>query len=139
MLDKLKIVFIKQLILTTQLRPQSFHRIKDAKPDLIGIALYDNIQFSIGDLKGLNETKWKKNEIEIIFSEVVMLSWAIGIVSNDLFGTSEAIKEKKMENALDDVCPVSQRDENDSYWSDVKQVLKLKNTESILQIHGLSW
>ena len=57
-----------------------------------------------------------------------MLSWAIGIVSNDLFGTSEANQRKEaMENALDDVLPgVAKRDENDSYWSDVKASIEIE-------------
>ncbi len=129
-LDKLENCFHKTINTNDPTQARShFTGLKDAKPDLIGIALYDNIQFSIGDLKGLNETKWKKNEIEnYFFSRQVMLSWAIGIVSNDLFGTSEANQRKEaMENALDDVLPgVAKRDENDSYWSDVKASIEIE-------------
>ena len=129
-LDKLENCFHKTINTNDPTQARShFTGLKDAKPDLIGIALYDNIQFSIGDLKGLNETKWKKNEIEnYFFSRQVMLSWAIVIVSNDLFGTSEANQRKEaMENALDDVLPgVAKRDENDSYWSDVKASIEIE-------------
>ena len=68
MLDKLENCFHKTINTNDPTQARShFTGLKDAKPDLIGIALYDNIQFSIGDLKGLNETKWKKNEIENYF------------------------------------------------------------------------
>lgn len=100
-----------------------FTGLKAAKPDLSGIAIYDNIQFTIGGLIGLAETKWQKNEIENYFySTDVLINWAKGIVSQDLFGLSEAKqREEAMMKALDDVLPgAAKRDKDDSYWSEVK-------------------
>jgi ABC-type lipoprotein export system ATPase subunit len=100
-----------------------FAGLKAAKPDLIGIALYDNIQFQIGVLAGLNEIKWQKNEIENYFySQEVLIKWAIGEISQDLFGPAEAQqREEAMKKALDDILPgAAKRNENDPYWSEVK-------------------
>jgi len=100
-----------------------FTGLKDAKPDLIGIAIYDNIANPLNPLDRLKETKWMKNEIEnYFFSQQIALDWAKGKVSQDLFGPSEAQKrEEAMSKALDDVLPgAARRDANDSYWSEVK-------------------
>lgn len=100
-----------------------FTGLKDAKPDLIGIAIYDNIPNPLNVLDRLKETKWMKNEIEnYLFNQQLMLDWAKGKVSQDLFGPSEAKqREDAMSKALDDVLPgAAKRDEDDSYWSEVK-------------------
>jgi AAA15 family ATPase/GTPase len=100
-----------------------FTGLKAAKPNLIGIAVYDNIQFPIGGLTGLSEIKWVKNEIEnYFFSQEVMIKWAQGKISQDLFGPSEAQqREIAMKKALDDVLPgAARRDDNDNYWSEIK-------------------
>lgn len=100
-----------------------FTGLKAAKPDLIGIAIYDNIDSPLGQLNDLKETKWGKNEIENYFySKEVLLNWAIGIVSQDLFGPSEAKqREEAMLKALDDILPgAAKRDKTDIYWSEIK-------------------
>jgi len=102
---------------------QHFSGLKDAKPDITGIAIYDHIQNPLNVLGGLHETMWIKNEIENYFySQKILLSWAIGKVSQDLFGPTEATeREKAMRQALEDVLPgAARRDENDGYWSEVK-------------------
>lgn len=123
-LDKLKNCFHKT-INTNDPTPARNHfaGLKDAKHDLTGIAIYDNIQKPIGDHPGLKETKWEKNEIEnYFFSQQVMLDWAAGEVSKDLFGESEAIQRTEaMKNALEDVLTgAAKKDSNDAYWSEAK-------------------
>jgi hypothetical protein len=100
-----------------------FSGLRDAKNDLIGVALYDNINNPLNVMEGLVEASWKKNEIEnYFFSQSVLLSWARGIISNDLFGPSEADqREEAMRKALDDVLPgAAKRHDNDPYWAEVK-------------------
>lgn len=107
-----------------------FTGLKDAKHDLIGIAIYDNISNPLNVLEGLKETKWNKNEIENYFySQDVMIAWARGKVSPDLFGPSEAKqREDAMVKALDDVLPgAAKRDKNDSYWIEVKASSAIEN------------
>ncbi|MCX8473434.1 MAG: AAA family ATPase [Sediminibacterium sp.] len=106
-----------------------FSGLKDAHPNLIGIALYDNIQNQIGDIIDLNEIKWHKNEIEnYFFKQQVLIDWAKGEVKQDLFGQKEA--EKRMEamnQALDDVLPgAAKRNVADSYWSDSKASIEIE-------------
>lgn len=100
-----------------------FSGLKAAKPDLAGVAIYDNIDNPLNEMPGLKEAKWKKNEIENYFySQKVLLSWARGRVSQDLFGPTEANqRENAMRKALDDVLPgAAKRDEKDEYWSKTK-------------------
>lgn len=106
-----------------------FTGLKDANPDLIGIAIYDNISNPLNVLDRLKEAKWMKNEIEnYLFSQQVMVDWAIGKVSHDLFGTAEAKqREVAMSKALDDVLTgAAKRDENDSYWSEIKASIEIE-------------
>lgn len=100
-----------------------FSGLKDAKKDLIGVVIYDNIPNELNVMEGLNEAKWKKNEIEnYFFNQEIFLNWATGKVAMDLFGMSEAQQRKEaMRKALDDVLPgAAKRDEHNEYWSTSK-------------------
>lgn len=100
-----------------------FSGLRDAKNDLIGVAVYDNVDNPLNMMNGLSEAKWNKNEIEnYFFSQQLLLTWAKGRVSADLFGPYEADqREEAMQKALDDVLPgAARRDPNDSYWSEIK-------------------
>jgi ABC-type lipoprotein export system ATPase subunit len=100
-----------------------FSGLKDAKSDLTGIAIYDNISNPLNVMDGLYESRWEKNEIEnYFFSQKILLAWAGGKIIQDLFGPSEAQERMDaMEKALDDVLPgAAKRDDNDSYWAESK-------------------
>jgi energy-coupling factor transporter ATP-binding protein EcfA2 len=100
-----------------------FTGLKDAKPDLTGIAIYDNISNPLNVLSGLHEIKWEKNEIEnYFFSQNLLLAWARGKIIQDLFGPSQAQKRvEAMGKALDDILPgAARRNEKDNYWSEMK-------------------
>ena len=106
-----------------------FTGLKDAKPDLVGIALYDNISNPLDVLEGLNETKWSKNEVEnYFFTQKILLAWARGRISQDLFGPSEAEqREDAMEKALSDVLPgAAKRDETELYWIETKASMEIE-------------
>lgn len=100
-----------------------FAGLKDAKKDLIGVAIYDNIQDELNTKGGMHEIKWARNEIEnYFFNQNMFIDWAIGKISGDLFGPSDARqREESMKRALDDVLPgAAKRDENNEYWSKAK-------------------
>jgi hypothetical protein len=100
-----------------------FSGLRDAKKDLVGIALYDRLTVQIGDMPALAEAMWQKNEIENYFySRQVLLGWARGKVDFDLFGERNAnVRVANMEKALEDVLPgAARRDAQDSYWSEAK-------------------
>lgn len=106
-----------------------FTGLKDAKPDLTGIVIYDNIPNPLNVLEGLHEIKWNKNEIENYFySQKIMLKWAKGKMSQDLFGPSEAQqKEEAMHKALDDVLTgAAKRNKDDIYWSEIKASVEIE-------------
>jgi AAA15 family ATPase/GTPase len=110
-----------------------FKGLTDAKPDLVGIAIYDHIDNPLNVLIGLSEAIWEKHEIKnYIFSQNVLLAWAKGEVSQDLFGPAESQqREDAMLHALDDILPgAAKRDKKDNYWSDVKAS---KEIEKILR------
>jgi len=97
--------------------------LKDAKKDLIGIVVYDNISNPLNTFPGLAETMWKRNEIEnYFFSKTIFMDWAKIEISNDLFGSAESLlRQEAMLKALDDVLPgAANRDENHEYWAMVK-------------------
>jgi len=100
-----------------------FSGLKDAKKDLTGLAIYDNILNPLNTMEGLLETKWIKNEIEnYFFNKGMFMDWATGKVSEDLFGPVEAQqRQEAMTKALDDILPgAAKRDENNEYWSKAK-------------------
>jgi hypothetical protein len=76
-------------------RPQParehFHGIKEAKPDLVGFALFDRIDRPLQNEGGLNEMMWTRREIEnYLCSEDALIAWARGNLPNDLIEAMEA-------------------------------------------------
>lgn len=75
-------------------RPQPardhFFGIKEAKPDLVGFALFDRIERPLQSEGGLTERMWQKREIEnYLCNEDVLLAWAKGERPNDLIEAME--------------------------------------------------
>lgn len=75
-------------------RPQParehFFGIKEAKPDLVGFALFDRIDRPLQSEAGLTERMWVKREIEnYLCREDVLLAWARGKQPNDLIEAME--------------------------------------------------
>ena len=99
----------------------NFYGLKGAKPDLVGIALFDRLDTPLqsNPENGLTMLMWEKKEIEnyLCYPEVLE-QYARGDGAPDLFGfenqqiMSECIQEH--------VAPIALRDRNDRWWSDVK-------------------
>jgi Recombinational DNA repair ATPase (RecF pathway) len=84
-----------------------FNGLREAKKDLIGIAIFDRIdrELSSND-EGLNEKMWKRREIESYFCiQEVLISYARhGLKENDLFDNIEAQRRvEAMEESIKEV------------------------------------
>ena len=70
---------------------EHFFGIQEAKPDLVGFALFDRIDKPLATGTPLTETMWRKREIEnYLCMEPVLLAYARHDQSDDLFGRAEA-------------------------------------------------
>ncbi len=67
-----------------------FFGLREAKSDLVAVAVFDRLDKELQTGTPLVETMWRKREIESYFCrEDVLLSYAISEVSDDLFGHGE--------------------------------------------------
>ncbi|MEY2660791.1 MAG: hypothetical protein RLZZ123_1963 [Pseudomonadota bacterium] len=70
---------------------EHFFGIKEAKPDLVGFALFDRIDRPLQNEGGLVERMWQKREIEnYLCREDVLLAWAKGDQPSDLIEAMES-------------------------------------------------
>ncbi|MBV5298341.1 MAG: AAA family ATPase [Rhodoferax sp.] len=110
---------------TTNLPQKSrdhFNGLREAKTDLVGIALFDRLERALAPNEKLNEIMWAKREIENYFcTQEVLLAWAVHDVADDLFGVAErATRQKAMEKAITDVTHLLEIDEKSPWSPDVK-------------------
>lgn len=83
-----------------------FNAVKEANPDLIGIAVFDRLEvLPQGTQEGLTDTQWTKREIENFFADSkVLLAFARGPAQEDLIETSESEgRALAMEEAISEV------------------------------------
>jgi hypothetical protein len=89
--------------LTTNLPARArehFFGIREAKPDLVGFALFDRIEKPLDSGTPLTETMWQKREIEnYLCMESVLLDYARHDQPDDLFGRAEA--ERRVQTMRD--------------------------------------
>jgi ABC-type lipoprotein export system ATPase subunit len=94
-------------------RPQKardhFYGLREAKQDLVGIAIFDRLDKELQFSPQLKELMWKKREIEnYLTKEEVLIEYTRTDVADDLFGFKEREKReqtmretiKELENAL---------------------------------------
>ncbi|MFZ4624699.1 MAG: ATP-dependent nuclease [Rhodoferax sp.] len=110
---------------TTNLPQRSrdhFNGLREAKTDLVGIALFDRLERALAPNEKLNEIMWAKREIENYFcTQEVLLAWAVHDVADDIFGIAErATRQKAMEKAITDVTHLLEIDEKSPWSPDVK-------------------
>jgi AAA15 family ATPase/GTPase len=103
---------------------EHFHGLRDAVPKLKGIAIFDRIDTVLDqNEKGLVERMWQRREIEnYVFKSEVLIRFAIGTFSNDLFGVAESETRKKaMQKSIRLIVPqIALDDLNDQYWTNDK-------------------
>jgi ABC-type transport system involved in cytochrome c biogenesis ATPase subunit len=94
--------------LTTNLPARArehFFGIQEAKPDLVGFALFDRIDRPLVSDTPLTETMWKKREIEnYLCQESVLIAYARHDQPDDLFGRAEVgRREQTMRECIQEI------------------------------------
>ena len=84
---------------------EHFFGIQEAKPDLVGFALFDRIEKPLASGTPLTETVWQKREIEnYLCQESVLLAYARHDQPDDLFGRAEAqAREQTMRGCVQEI------------------------------------
>ena len=82
-----------------------FYGLREAKPDLIGIAIYDRLDKPLTDEQTLVEHMWQQREIENYFcTKNVLMAYAGHNQPDDLFGRAEyEHRSRVMEDAVGEV------------------------------------
>jgi len=104
-----------------------FFGLREAKPDLVGFALFDRIDQDVRDEGPLRMHKWSRNEIEnYLCRPETLLTFAETsareIVAGPIFEGPEAEKRRAvMEKCIRDFAPpAALRDGDDPWWLNVK-------------------
>lgn len=104
-----------------------FFGLREAKSDLVGVAIYDRLERELQQPPGLEQSMWRRREIEnyLCYPEV-LLAYATASAQEGqigpLFAQAEAEKRNKImqECIADLVPPVALRDRSDSWWINMK-------------------
>jgi ABC-type hemin transport system ATPase subunit len=102
---------------------EHFFGIQEAKPDLVGFALFDRIDKPLASGTPLTETMWQKREIEnYLCQESVLLAYARHDQPDDLFGRAEADRRvQTMRECIKEITTALQTLGRPNPWSaDVK-------------------
>jgi ABC-type lipoprotein export system ATPase subunit len=100
-----------------------FHGLREAKQDLVGIALFDRLDRTLPDDLGATGLMWQRREIEnYLCSPAVLKAYAQHDVKDDLFGWAQAKKRVTIMEGLirDQVPPVALRDPQHAWWRNTK-------------------
>ncbi len=104
-----------------------FYGLREAKNDLVGVAIFDRLERDLQPTASLKELMWRRREIEnYLCYPPVLLAHAEGVDEDDspgpLFAFAERDKRRRiMESCIEDlVPPVALRDHHDRWWQDVK-------------------
>jgi ABC-type taurine transport system ATPase subunit len=104
-----------------------FYGLREARPDLIGVALFDRIAETLRANAPLEELMWRRRELEnyLALPEVLDAYAAAsseGDVPGPLFAAAERDKRRTLmrECIADLVPPIALRDRSDPWWSDTK-------------------
>ncbi len=97
-----------------------FYGLKEAYPDLIGLAIFDRLDKAIEEKPDLKQIMWRRKEIEnYICDEEVLLAYARGAKSEDLFSASESShREKAMKESIEEVAKAIRTLHHCEPWSD---------------------
>ncbi len=107
-----------------------FYGLREAKSDLIGVAIFDRLEREIQPDGPLHEVMWERREIEnyLCYPET-LLAYAENLEERDLPGpifaslnnTERARRREYMDSFIQDLVPrVALRDCQDQWWYDVK-------------------
>ena len=106
---------------------QHFYGLREAKSDLVGLAVFDRLDQPLQDRPELLERMWKRREIEnYLCSQQTLLGYAAesGYESapGPLFGNAERDRRVTvMKECMEDLVPrAAQRDPKDRWWTEEK-------------------
>jgi predicted ATPase len=100
-----------------------FFGLKEAKNDLVGIAVFDRLDKALQSEGGLTEMMWTRREIENYFcTPQVLIAYAAHDLPDDLFGQAErGTREAAMREAIDEVTEALRTLDRPDPWSaDIK-------------------
>jgi ABC-type taurine transport system ATPase subunit len=100
-----------------------FFGLREAKPDLVGIAIFDRIDSSLQNAEGLMELMWQRRELEnYLCLEDVLMAYASGNEEKNLFTLAHQPKRQQaMHDAIDEATRALQVLDRPSPWSpDIK-------------------
>lgn len=82
-----------------------FYGLREAKPDLLGLALFDRLDKTLNEGTPLQEMMWQRREIENYFcTREVLLGYAKGRTTEDLFAFGEqSLREQAMNEGIAEV------------------------------------
>lgn len=99
-----------------------FFGLREAKNDLVGIAIFDRLEKELHEESALRELMWERREIENYFChEDLLMIWAGQHEPEDLIGHAEAQKRMPaMQEAIEDVTKLLEIDDKSPWSNDVK-------------------
>jgi len=99
-----------------------FRGLMEAKPDLVGVALFDRLEKGLQPTDSLNEIMWSRREIENYFcTEEILLTYARGKLTDDMFANAEAVRrESLMRESIELVTQLLLLDNKTPWSKDVK-------------------
>ena len=108
---------------------EHFYGLREACPDLTGIAIFDRLDKELQASAALRETMWRKRELEnYLCQERVLLAYARHQLPDDLFGRAEADqREQLMRETIQEVAQALQTLRRLDPWSP-----ELKATDEFL-------
>ncbi len=98
-----------------------FNGLREAKQNLVGVAIFDRLDKKLQAGTPLFETMWNKNEIEnYLCDEKILLSYArYGVDRDDLFGRAEADRRiQVMKESINEISVAVQTLYSYNPWSD---------------------
>ncbi len=101
---------------------EHFHGLREAKNDLVGIAIFDRLEKELHAQGPLVEMMWRYREIENYFCQKdVLLAYARYDLPDDLFGSAERQnRERAMYESIEEVTKFLEIDELSPWSPDVK-------------------
>jgi len=104
-----------------------FYGLREAQPDLVGVAIFDRLTQELQPNAHLRELMWQRREIEnyVCYPEV-LLAYAEAVKEKETGGSLFAYAERERRRRVMDACiqdlvpPVALRDPADRWWREVK-------------------
>ncbi len=97
--------FVHYVYNQPKLAADHFHGLKEAKPDLQSVAVFDKLEKDMPDGYSITTVQWKRREIEnYLCSNAILMRYAEGIEKDDLVGMAQRGKRRDaMRNAIERV------------------------------------